>query len=128
MILKEDCMKLAIKKFPEFQESWQRHLKYWGNDERGLCTDMSEFSQFTTDLIIQNKVKTLPEIFDFIESLIVEGDKDVKNAAATCFLENLLNVTPHEISASSFVHLLGHESRDYCKAWDKFTGVQTVGL
>lgn len=71
----------------------------------------------------------LVKIFDFIEMLMCEGDQIVGDCAATCFLENLVNYAGHgSVQASSFIPLLGPESREYCKGWDKFTGVQTPGL
>jgi hypothetical protein len=89
---------------------------------------MFEFTDYVSDLIEQGETKDLPRIFTFIEKLIVEGDQDVKDAAATCFLENLINYSDNTIPASSFVPLLGPKSRDYCKGWDEFTGVKTEGL
>lgn len=60
---------------------------------------------------------------------MLEGDQEVQDAAATCFLENLqhqvdVGKVPGALSSS----LLGSESRDYCKAWDEFTGVKTKEL
>jgi hypothetical protein len=64
-----------------------------------------------------------------IEHLMLQGDDAVKDAVATCFLENLINRTSAgDIPAANFVHLLGPESVAYCKAWDEFTGVKTEGL
>lgn len=61
--------------------------------------------------------------------LLREGNQDVQDAAATCFLENILNYdSAGRLKASSFVHLLGTESKAYCKARDEFTGVKTPGL
>jgi hypothetical protein len=128
MISKKDCIQSTLEKFPEFQETWQEHLDWWEGEEAGLCNDMSQFSHYVTELIIEKKSDNLPEIFNFVETLMVDGDLDVQNAAATCFLENLINITPEKINPNSFVHLLGTESRDYCKAWDEFTGVTTEGL
>lgn len=74
-------------------------------------------------------LRTWPVVFDVAERLMVEGDNEVKDAVATCFLENLLNVaSAGRIDASKFVDLLGPESRAYCRAWDEFTGVHTEGL
>jgi hypothetical protein len=128
MISKKDCMQLILNKFPGFQERWQKHLDWWEGEEAGLCNDMSQFSRYVTELIVDKQLDNLPQIFDFIEILMIDGDLDVQNAAATCFLENLINITSETIPASSFISLLGAESRDYCKAWDDFTGVQTVSL
>ncbi len=128
MISKEDCMKFILNKFPGFKERWQKHLDWWDGEDAGLCNDLSQFSRYVIELIAQKQLENLPQIFSFIEFLMTNGDSEVQNATATCFLENLINVTPEKISANSFVPLLGAESRSYCKAWDKFTGVQTESL
>jgi hypothetical protein len=129
VISKEECMKIILQEVPEFDEHWQAHLKYWGDEEAGLCNDMSEFSKYAADLIQNGQFANLPVVFDVAERLMVEGDNEVKDAVATCFLENLLNIAGTEqLDASKFVDLLGPESRAYCKAWDEFTGVYTEGL
>jgi len=54
---------------------------------------------------------------------------DLDNAVCTCFLENLLNKGSWgDICYSRFVPYLGEKSREYCRAWDHFTGVKTPGL
>ena len=48
---------------------------------------------------------------------------------ATNFLEGLQNIeSSGQVSASEFVPFLGSKSKEYCKAWDEFTGVKTPGL
>ena len=91
---------------------------------------MSEFSRYVTDLLIQKKQddSLIDEIFTYMEFLLINGDDDVQNAAATCFLENILNRTPEQIDPKRYVDYLGPESRKYCQAWDEFTGVKTEGL
>lgn len=128
MISKKDCIQSMLDKFPGFQERWQTHLDWWEGEEAGLCNNMSQFSRYVTELITNKQVKTLPQIFNFVETLMIGGDSDVQNAAATCFLENLMNMTPEKIAVNSFIPFLGNESRNYCKAWDEFTGVTTEGL
>lgn len=124
-------MQAILEKFPEFNLAWQEHLEWWEGENRpGLCTDMSAFSGYVLTLL-ENKANSeyLRSIFLFIEQLMVEGDDDVQTAAATCFLENIINSTGWEkIPASTFVEFLGEESKKYCKAWDEFTGVKTEGL
>lgn len=130
MIQKEMCMKLVLKEFPNFRTLWQEHLDWWGKDVPGLSNDMSAISDYTINLLKNNQSShEIKNIFNFIEQLIIDGDQSVRDAATTCFLENLINATSWKrILASSFVHLLGPESKKYCKAWDEFTGVKTEGL
>jgi len=128
MITKEQCMKIILKKFPGFEPQWQEYLEFWGGETRGgLCNDMSAFSDYAIYIINENKSQQEVEtIFKFIEELLHVGSEDVRDAATTCFLENLINATSAgTVAASSFVKLLGPESKAYCKAWDEFTGVKT---
>lgn len=130
MINEEQCIRLILEKFPDFKEMWQEHLDWWGEDTPGFSNDMAVFSEYTIKVLQkEHKIPELKVIFQFIEALMHEGTGTVKDAAATCFLENLINATSWgTVSPSSFVHLLGKESIKYCKAWDEFTGVKTKGL
>lgn len=128
MITNQNCLDWILKKFPGFQRRWQSYLDYWEGEKAGLCNDIAEFSRYAEDLIKQCRIEELKSIFDAVEQLMTDGDKAVKDAIATCFLENLINqVSAGEILASDFIHLLGPKSITFCRAWDKFTGVQTEG-
>jgi hypothetical protein len=127
MISRTECMPEILESFPGFQSQWQKHLEYWGDEEPGLCNDLSEFSDYVSDLIVSEDDKKLNDIFRLIEKFMIEGEHSVKEAVATCFLENLVNALPSN-STESFVKFLGSESRAYCVAWDEFTGVKTEGL
>ena len=87
----------------------------------------SDFSQIVSDKLETNSLKNAQSLFDYIESVVLNGGED-SNAACTCFLENILNRTPSSIEPSTFVPYLGPESKKFCKAWDEFTGVATNGL
>jgi hypothetical protein len=130
MISENECIDIILEKFPGFKGAWQEHLDWWGGETRGFCNDMSAFSNYVIDLLHKNKKNLeIKTIFLFIEELMTRGTEEVQEATATCFLENLINATSWgTASAGSFVHLLGAESRKYCKAWDEFTGVKTEGL
>ena len=60
---------------------------------------MSEFSRYVTGLLIQRNQDSslINEIFTYIEFFLINGDKNVQNAVATCFLKNILNVTPEKL-------------------------------
>jgi hypothetical protein len=113
---------------PEFRE-------YWDSDEGcnnhgDQSTVHSVFNAFSGLVISKLETGTLKNgqrLFDYIES-VVDAGGDPANAAYTCFLENILNVTPESIDPKSFVSLLGPNSREFCRGWDDFTGVKTAGL
>jgi len=134
MVFEHDCAEIMLKEFPEFVASseWYSYLDFWKDSDNkpGLCSKFSEFSLFTMRLLNEDPSQNiLIKIFKFIERMLEEGDQIVGDCAATCFLENLINHASHgSVQASSFIPLLGLKSREYCKAWDKFTGVQTPRL
>ncbi len=63
-----------------------------------------------------------------VEDLCINGDQQVKDGVVTCFLENLLNITPQELNPEHYIPFLGEQSRNECRGWDRFTGVETPGL
>jgi len=135
MISENDCMKLIMEKYPEFEKSniWIRHCDFWKGEEAGggLCMEVAAFGDFIVEEVLNkpNSFIDPKEIFDFLETLMVKGDEEVQTCVATCLLENLLNyVSWGDVKAESFTHLLGPESREYCKGWDEFTGVKTEGV
>lgn len=129
MIVETECLGIILQNVPSFHSDYQDYLDYWEGDKPGLCNEISAFSRFVIDLIVQEQLEELPKIFEVVELLLVDGEAKVKDAAATCFLENLLNkASAGEIKPEKFVPLLGPESRTYCKAWDEFTRVYTEGL
>ncbi len=129
MITAQECMQLVLSEVPGFRDAWQRHLDYWEGEPAGLCNDMTAFSRYVSDLIAQGNTHDLPAIFNLIEKLMVEGDEQVKDAAATCFIENLLNrASSGAIDARTFAPLLGKESLAYARAWDEFSGARTPGV
>ncbi len=79
-------------------------------------------------MIKANDELTIKKIFDFVEFLLINGDESVQTAIATGFLEYLMNITPEQIKSSAFVQHLGKNALEYCRAYDKFTGVKTEGL
>lgn len=127
-IAKEDCMKLILSKFPGFQTKWNGYKAE--NEETSLWGEMSQFSSYTAQILTDetNSLSQVEDIFSYMEYLLVHGSEDVRNAVCTCFLENILNMTPTKIKPVRFVAFLGPESRKFCQAWDKFTGIKTEGL
>ena len=125
---RERCTELLLETYPQFQPAFKAHVAAWEGDPRSLCSDFSALGEFVMDEISAGRMAQMPELFELVERLMNQGTKDVQDAVATCFLENLLNSTPHRIPPESFVLLLGPESRKYCRAWDEFSGVKTPGL
>lgn len=129
MVLSKLLMSFLLNEVPEFQSAWEMHQSEWNGEIAGLCNDMTAFADFTEKQIKIENVKVLTRIFILIEALMAQGEQEVKDIVATCFLENLLNdVSAKRIPANGFLSYLGPKSTDYCRAWDDFTGVITEGL
>lgn len=126
-INEKQCIRLLKEKFPKFLSYWQSYIDHWGN-EQGICIQMLPFSDFAIDVIKSKNDSEIKKIFDFVEFLLCQGNEAVQNAIATSFLEYLLSKDPEEIKFKEFSKYLGKNTIDYCKAWDKFTGVKTEGL
>lgn len=97
-----------------------------------MCLDLSEFAQYTHKLLLkanEQSEKELKTIFDHMESLLTEGDEATKDAAATCFLENIINLTTNDSPyLSFFISCLGKNSKQYCIDWNAFNGGGLIGL
>lgn len=130
MITKETFIPYLIALDPDFAPRFEKYLERW-NGERLSHLEMSEFSHFVSERLVNGSYSKAEAVFEGIEYLLQDGNSDetVSNAVCTCFLENLQNfIKPGGLSANSFVHLLAPRSRSYCKSWDAFTGVKTSGL
>ena len=130
MIIETQCMESILNEFPMFKPTWEKHLAWWEGEVPGLFNDMTAFETYTVALLEsggdQNEIK---KIFSYIEFLLNEGDEKIKDAVSTVFLEHLINASSAgTITPESFVHLLGKESKNFCKAWDEFSGIKTPGL
>lgn len=113
---------------PKFESEWESD-KYGFNfgDDSTIYSVFSAFSGLVIERLKKDNLQDREKLFEFIESVISKGG-DEANAACTCFLENLLNVTQGEIEAESFVPFLGQASKEFCRRYDKFTGIITEGL
>jgi hypothetical protein len=123
-----DCIVLLVRALPEFKPALDATRAEWGSEPPGLCNELFTLSDLVIDRLASTLQHDLEPLFQAIERLMLEGNEDVKDAVATCFLENVLNATSKDVPAERFVPLLGPESRAFCRAWDEFTGVKTPGL
>lgn len=113
---------------PEFESEWESdNSGFNSGDDSTIYSVFSAFSGLAVQRLKKDDLPDRERLFEFIESVLVKGG-DEANAAFTCFLENLLNVTPGEIDPGSFVPFLGQASKDFCRRYDKFTGIFTEGL
>ena len=132
MVLANEATKIILENFSDFSSSnrWQEHTEFWGEKKPGLCNELRAFSLFIMDVLLQNKNDSKTKsMFDLIEYLILNGDKQLQDAVKTSVLEGLINYSSSgRLKPEQFIHYLGPKSKAYCKAWDEFTGVKTPGL
>jgi hypothetical protein len=83
-------------------------------------------SYVVADRIMHGEFDRLAELFGVVEQLLTEGTEQVREAAATYFLENLTN--RESLDSRLYVPLMGNKSKAYCRALDDFAGVKTPGL
>jgi hypothetical protein len=115
---------------PEFSRTWADEADVWIDDASGTFTEcgvFAAFSRYIVDILTSSLPTRLEAVFEYVERCMHDSE-EVSTAAATCFLENLMNQTPELIDAGRFVPLLGPESREFCRAWDEFCGTRTEGL
>ena len=140
MVFSNEATKTVIEKFPDLQrsEDWaDNYLILEKNYKESLRFSrlMMVLCFYVSDILNQTYISTkkqreLKEIFLLAEFFLNDGDHHVRSAVATCFLEGLINFISHNriTSEKLMPYLVGKESIEYCKAWDKFTGVKTKGL
>lgn len=67
------------------------------------------------------------QLFQLLEEALAKGGEEDGNAVATGFFEALLNAWDKGFDLASVWAAVGPRSRDYCRAWNTFTGVETPG-
>ncbi|MCP5505396.1 MAG: hypothetical protein H7A38_00755 [Chlamydiales bacterium] len=126
-ITEKRCIELMKETFPKFLPYWESYIKKHGSDD-GITIQMLPFCEYTIEVIKSNNEIEIKKIFDFVEFLLCNGNDFVQTGITTSYLEYLMSQDPDEIQFASFVKYLGKNSIEYCRAWDKFTGVKTKGL
>lgn len=133
MIIEANLIDYILQLEPDFLEPLEELKNSWSLDKSKLTIGIQfiEFSDFVSGKFRNGSYPNAKKIFDSMEFLLEDqnSDEKVQTLVTTCFLENMQNQSSNgAFSPSLFVPLLGPKSREYCKAWDEFTGVATPGL
>jgi hypothetical protein len=130
MIESRELPERILACFPAFEERWNEESLFWpaAGISPTACGILAELSGLIAEHLMRKEIAGIPAVFALMEQLLVDGTEEVRDAAATCFLENLHNRVPEKIDPQSFVPFLGPQSREYCRAWDQFCGTTTEGL
>ena len=128
----DNMISTILHDIPEYDTSWQEHVKYWGNDpERTIGIDSMNFASFVVDKTKNQFSKDfLIRVFDLIERFLEFGNEDVEHAAMS-FLQDFTNALSHyseRIPFGSYIPLLGPRSKAFCRYLDGLYGTKTPGL
>ena len=113
---------------PEFNFYWNsENCNFNHGAESTVHGVFIAFSHIVCKKLEANSLENSSAIFAFMENIVMNGGPSA-NAACTCFLEAVLNRTPATIKPEFFIPFLGQKSKEYCKAWNEFTGVSVEGI
>lgn len=84
------------KAFPDFGERWKKHVASWGGNPAGSYNDMGEFVHFVIeDLHEKGKLDETRRVFQLLEKLLVEADRESRDLIGLGFFETLQNVASY---------------------------------
>lgn len=112
-----ELLETVFRLCPEFAKVWPNEAPLWIDDD-GRVSFHGVFAGLSHHVVARlavNPSTDLKPLFDFVEEILVEdadGDQPLGNAAATCFLEN---VVADSVPDTHLLPLLGRESLKVCK-------------
>jgi hypothetical protein len=120
---------LLVEAYPGVRDHLVKTVDDWLGNDGAIkpCMLLAAVGWLVSERIGRGEYEGADRLFGLIERLLTEGTSAVRDAAATCFLENLINRSD-SLDPRLYAPLMGQESRKYCRAWDDFTGVKTPGL
>jgi hypothetical protein len=124
-ITRKQVLPLLMEKAPGFEESWRKHLEWWGEKERGDFNDIAEFAQYVVDAYASSKTSELPAVFDTVERILEDGDVSAKELAVIGVLEDIQTIACNRpFGPNAFVKWLGPLSRE---AWTEIDQLWRAG-
>jgi hypothetical protein len=127
-----NCLKEYIEIFDSFSpglaDEWEEDDLWNSGNETPLHSLFLFYSHFVAERLNDVSLVNREKLFAYIESIMLSNDRNARDAAATCFLENLLHVSGVKFDKQIFFPYLGSESIEFLKTWDDFNNVKTDGL
>ena len=122
MITKEQVMPLLLVACPSFSKRWEEHLAFYQDqDEQLLYIDLGEFARHLVELHKAHRVEEFPAVFQAVESLHLEGDHFVKEAATIGLLEGIQNIAGNMgIDPEEFLPYLNAQSLKWWRQLNDF--------
>lgn len=115
VIQKSQIIPLVLARCPGFQPIWEKHRELWEGEEAGIYNDLGEFAAYIVDAYASQDIETIVAAFRLVEELLVDGDEEVRTAAAIGFLEDVQNSASwRPFGETVFIQWLGPKSKE---AW-----------
>ena len=129
MIEANNLIPYLISSYPMVRDQLVQTVDDWLGDDGNTrpCMVMSAVSELVEDRLAQGEYEGADRLFNLVDRMLMEGSAALREAASTCFLENLMNHS-RLLDPQFYVPLLGPAAKEYCRARDEFAGVKTPGL
>lgn len=114
---------------PQFVHYLREDVDDWLQDDGAisLCMVFTSLTNFVLADLAGEHRYNYEKIFALVENYIAGGEQALRNAAATCFIENLQN-TSGRMDPGLWVPYAGRQTRKFALAWDEFSGLKTQAL
>jgi hypothetical protein len=122
-----------IQQFARLSSAMQLALNevevHWAPQNPPATIAMGDIAVALTANLDQISKAELEAIFRQAETFLNEGDEALRESITTGFFEALLaESSAKRFDFSQISPMLGDKSRKYCRAWDVFCGITTIGL
>lgn len=126
---REEAIAFLRELFPGFDAEIRRLCDEWAPEEPPFTVLMASVGhRIANEVDAYSKAPNAERLSRGIERMLCDGNEEVKNAVATGLLEALMGSVGQKPDAERLFHQLGPQAKEYCRAWDRFTGVRTAGV
>ena len=117
-------MSLLVDACPSYADRFQQYVadNYDDGDERLLYCELGDFAHHLCDLLERQDTSEFAAVFRVAESLLVDGDAYVKEAATIGLLEGIQNVASNRdsMTADQFEPFLDVEAAKWWRELNAF--------
>jgi len=117
MLTVDELVPEFLARCPGLKSDWDRHLEFWGDEERGTFNDMAVIAHYLVACYEQQQLNEFPAAFSLLERCFADGDDQAKEAATIGIIEDIQNISSNrEFGPQVFESWLGPQTK---KAWDQ---------